>query len=438
MKRFTHCLDVRRLVVSSLCVMTLIFLQACLNSNGGADSCLFTLTNTNAPMANEVLAYARDTETGMLTMVGRFATGGFGNEGIGGLTQNSLAFSGRHLYAVNPGPQPEFASTANEGQGSITVFLVQDDCMLEQRGVVPSGGMLPASLALRNDLLYAANQGNVPFEREFLPASYSGFRILNDGTLTPIENSTVVLEPIEPEGNNPADLLFNADGTMLVGIRISANEIDTFSVDADGRLTNRQIFPTGGGPFGSAFSPTDPSLLLVSHVDEELNDPAVPELSRAPGLVSFRLETDGKLMPLDEVVVAIADDPNFVDPCWTAVTSDSHFIWTSSLIPRTLNLFAIGDNGELTRTSVFNPMDVDEETGAVLGSVDITVSPDDRFFYQLRAFDPDGEEELLARIDVHRLTGDSAINAGLELIQSVPQPADQRDTGSMGLVVMDL
>jgi hypothetical protein len=167
-----------------------------------------------------------------------------------------------------------------------------------------------------------------------------------------------------------------------------------------------------------------------------------PQTNLAPGLTSFRLDDEGDLTRIDSFTGP--GDPDVVDPCWTAITDDGEHIWTSSFIPRALNAFSIDGSGNVERLSVYNPEDVEEETGKILGSIDIALSPDQRFLYQLRAFDvdflldPDNAVFIVPQIHVLRVTGDYDVDGGLELVESIQLPDDQDDDGSMGLVVVDL
>lgn len=412
-----------------------IVMQAC--SSTSINSCVFTMSNPDPPNNNEVIALLRNTSDGTLSFVGRFSTGGFGNSDTGGVTQDALNYQGNYLYVVNPGVQPEFAGTANEGQGSLTSFRINEDCSLESLGLVASGGTVPGSIAIFNDLLYVANQGNVPFQPPCQPGSYSGFRIAAGGTLSPIEGSTITLDPEGPNGNSPADIVFSRDGTQLAASQVSGENINIFAVDANGLLQNQQTIAAGGGPLGIRFSPVDPFLLLSSFANEATNNPAEPTLNLAPGVGSFRV-TQGE-PPTFLNNFTDASDPDLVDPCWITIAANGKLLWSSSPIPRSLNLFSVGTNGELSLLSAFNPMDVGP-SGNILESLDITLSPDNAYLYQLRAgtLPPEDEpltEILAPRIDVHRITGNTAVNANLETIQQVTLPENLSDTGTMGIAV---
>src|ERR1041384_2592724 len=127
---------------------------------------------TNQPTGNAVMVFHRDA-SGALTPVGTFASGGNG-AGAGSdplQSQNPVVLNkdGSLLFAVNA------------GSNSITAFRVSGDT-LTSLGSVPSGGTLPVSITVHDNLLYVVNAGGVP--------NVSGFTVnANTGQLTPLADS---------------------------------------------------------------------------------------------------------------------------------------------------------------------------------------------------------------------------------------------------------
>ena len=110
-------------------------------------SFVYTITNPDGP--NAIAAYELNSETGELIFLGAYPTGG---RGTGGLidSQSPLVVNtaGTLLFAVNA------------GSNDISVMSISDGGSLELRDApVPSQGVEPASLALRDNLLYVANKG---------------------------------------------------------------------------------------------------------------------------------------------------------------------------------------------------------------------------------------------------------------------------------------
>ena len=150
----------------------------------------------------------------------------------------------------------------------ISVLRIRPDGSLArvQGSPVGSGGYEPVSVAVHGNLVYVANEGN---KTTGTGSNYTGFTLNAGGHLTPLANSTFPL----PSSANPGDVLFNSTGTSLIGVEVGTTDpgtflIDSFIVGRDGRLTPAPGSPFSAeapGPFGSEFSPTNPTRLYVSN-----------------------------------------------------------------------------------------------------------------------------------------------------------------------------
>lgn len=394
------------------CVLACVVLVGCSEDR---QSFVYVMTNPDGP--NSIDAFTRDRSSGRLTYFGRFQTGGTGDPTVGGFQQHALVSDDKSLYAVNP------------GSDSISAFAIQGDGSLRLLNTVPSGGRRPVSLALRNTLLYVANAGNVPAQESAF-ASYSGFRVRRDGSLESLANST---RQISDAGVVLSDVVFNAPGDVLIGIRMRGDAMDSFSVGSDGLLTNQRTTSRSGGPCGGLFSPAASQRLFVSLSDPESGGPP------APGVALYTVDRTGSV-----ALNGTFTDTALRDPCWMAITTDGIFLWTSAFTPRTITLFAVNGNGTLTFLSVWNPEDSqdnpqDPARPLVLGSTDIALDAEGEFLYQLRAFDVSGANApVVPRIEVLRRRGNRAMNAGLERVQRLDLPSDLETAGVMGLVIVNL
>ncbi|MFC0545152.1 lactonase family protein [Kutzneria chonburiensis] len=205
---------------------------------------LFVQTNNLA--GNQVLVCAID-DNGALELVSTLDTDGDGGA-HDGLTfdpldsQGSLVYDRRHrlLFAVNA--------------GSNTVSVLGGTGPHPHlRQVVPSGGVLPVSLAQHNDLLYVLNA--------HAGGSITGYRIAG-GRLHAVEDSTRSLEltPASGPGQNvvsPAQLVFSPDGSELVVATKAGGGglLDVFAIGADGRPSAEFTANSAGtpAPFGFGF-----------------------------------------------------------------------------------------------------------------------------------------------------------------------------------------
>jgi 6-phosphogluconolactonase len=298
--------------------------------------------NDNTTGTNTIGAFDRHADGTLTPEAGSpFAAGGAGT-GAGLASQGALQIT----------PDGRFLIAADAGSNQISVLRIKDNGSLGlvRGGVVSSGGVLPVSVAIHDDLVYVANSGNGG-------SNYTGFRLNLNGRLEPIAGSAVAL----PDGSQPGDVLFNGKGSKLAGTRVGTSLIDSFTVGDDGRLTAApgSPFPAQGlGPFGSEFRPTNPGQLFVSNAHN----------SAGTGTVSaFRDSADGTLS-------SIGSSP-FADlqtaPCWVEITHDGQFLFTVNTGSGTISRYSIAPGGALTLLGS-TPVGA---TGGV-GAVDARLSPD--------------------------------------------------------------
>ena len=303
--------------------------------------------NDNMPGENTIAGFDRHADGSLTPAPGSpFAAGGAG-------TGSGLASQG----AVQLSPDGRFVIAVDAGSNQISVLRIEPDGSLRlSRDAVASGGELPVSLAVHDDFVYVANAGPGA-------TNYSGFHLGPEGRLRPIPGATIAL----PSGSQPGDILFNQDGTRLVGTRVGSSEIDSFIVDSRGHLIAAagSPFPAQGlGPFGSEFRPTKSDQLFVSNAHN---------VGGGTGTVSaFRDRTDGTLE-------SIGSSP-FPDlqtaPCWVEISHDGRFLFTVNTASTTISRFAIARDGALTLLGS-TPVG---GTGPV-GAVDARLSPNGRWLF---------------------------------------------------------
>ena len=246
--------------------------------------------NDNTAGTNTIAAFDRHADGTLTPLPGSpFAAGGAGTgAGIGSQGALQITSDGKYLLAVDAG--------SNE----ISVLRIGPDGGLKPvgGGPVSSGGNEPVSIAVHDDLVYVANTGDGG-------SNYTGFTLNPGGHLRPLAGSTVSL----PDGTTPGDVLFNGDGTKLIGAEVGTSLIDSFTVGADGRLTAAPGSPfaaQGVGPFGSEFRPTDPSQLFVSNAHGGAGNGTVSAFSDGSRrdtdldrLVAVRRSPDGAVLGRD-------------------------------------------------------------------------------------------------------------------------------------------
>jgi 6-phosphogluconolactonase len=304
--------------------------------------------NDNTAGTNTIGGFNRHADGTLTPQAGSpFAAGGAGT-GAGLASQGALQIS----------PDGRFLIAADAGSSQISVLRVRRDGSLRlvRGGVVSSGGVLPVSVTIHDDLVYVANSGNGG-------SNYTGFRLGHDGRLEPIAGSAVAL----PDGSQPGDVLFNGNGTKLAGTRIGTSLIDSFTVGGDGRLTAAPGSPfaaQGLGPFGSEFRPTNPDQLFVSNAHN---------VGAGTGTISaFKDSANGTLTSIEGSPFADLQTA----PCWVEITHDGRFLFTVNTASGTISRYSIAPDGALTLLGS-TPVGA---TGGV-GAVDARLGPDGRILW---------------------------------------------------------
>jgi len=308
-----------------------------------AQPAVFVMTN-NAD-ANEVLAYERS-PNGTLLRSHRYETGGRGSGGtvdpLGSQGSLTLSDDGSYLFA------------ANAGSGSVSLFRVFGG-RLQLTDRTPSGGSEPNAIAQHGKLVYVLNTAG--------SSSVVGFRV-HDGKLTRIPDSQRFLSANFVES---ASLAFSGDGRYLVVTERATNNIDVFSVQADGRLSPITVNPgVGTGTFSVVFAPN--GAVLVS----ETGGPG-PNSST---ISSYSIVADGKLLPISAQVPTLG-----AANCWNVVTPDGRFVYASNAGTSSISGFEIGKSGTLTPI----PGTVVGVNPAGSANLDIAVSADGAYLYSLNA-----------------------------------------------------
>ena len=350
--------------------------------------------NDNTAGENTIAGFDRHADGSLTPMAGSpFDIGGAGG-GHGNASQGSLQLSadGRYLLAVDA------------GSNQISVLRIKPDGSLDQAqgSPVPSGGVNPVSIAVSGSLVYVANQGPGMDPGD---TNYTGFRLNSGGHLSPIAGSTVAL----PSNAVPGQLLFNLDGSRLVGTRIGTSAIDSFTVGPNGLLTaapgspfSAQSFtpPQGYGQLGSVFSPTNADQLFVSDAHTAAGGPA-------PGLVSsFTDNASGVLSPITPSPVA----NDGVASCWVEISADGAYLFVVNTGSKTVSSYAIAADGSIT----FLQSTPSSDLGA--GAEDVRLAPD-------------GSTLWVVQAGADAVTGFSVSGGSLTLLPTAAGPAGATPTG---------
>src|SRR5579864_9126605 len=298
----------------------------------GADVVGHVYVNDNTVGTNTIAGFDRHSDGSLTPMAGSpFAAGGAGTGTIVG-SQGALQQTrdGSFLLAVDA------------GSNQISALSIDSGGALHAVGSpVSSGGIEPISIAVHDNLVYVANEGDGT-----TGSNYTGFTLSPGGMLTPLAGSTFPL----PASAAPGDVLFNSTGTHLVGVRVGPaagpSFIDSFAVQADGLLSPAPGSPFAAqavGPFGSEFRPTNPSELYVSNAHGGNN---------AGSVSAYDVAADGVLDPINGSPFADKQTA----PCWVEITRDGKYLFTVNTAVPSISRYRILQNGALSLlgSTVFN------------------------------------------------------------------------------------
>ncbi len=307
------------------------------SGNGGGNGAVFLINNAAA--GNRVLAFSRSSN-GTLTDAGSYQTDGLGTgSGLG--SQGSVVIHQNRLLVCNAG--------SNE----ISVFDIQGSA-LTLTDKINSNGERPISVTANGNVIYVLNGGGT--------GNISGFTVSEDGQLSALPNST---RSLSTNASGPAQIQFNAAGTLLVVTEKATNSIDVYSVDANGYAGNAQVYPSvGDTPFGFAFRN---DLLLVT--DAYGGSPGLSAVS------SYNLSAGGNLSLITGPVTN-----GQTAACWLAVTNNGKYCYATNTGSNTISGFRISSLGEVT---LLNANGVTAITQAT--PTDIALSNNSKYVYNLNS-----------------------------------------------------
>jgi 6-phosphogluconolactonase len=337
---------------------------------------VYVMTNV---ASNAVVAYTRGAD-GSLSLVQTVMTGGdgFGGDGDPLGSQGSLILTnnGKWLLACNAGSNE--ISVLRAGPGGLSLV-----------DKVPSGGTMPVSLTVSDDVVYVLNAGGTP--------NITGFTLSNKGELTPIAGSTRTLTA-------PAyhQVGFDKTGKWLIVTEEPAT-IEVFSVD-DGIPALASVTSPSHGvvPFGFIFDSAD-HLLVVEVVGDGIIDGLPGAPPKTDGAVSsYRIMPNGKLQ-----VISPSKENDQTAACWI-VGNDRGDVFTTN--PGSPSISAYEDeNGTVS---------LEKKTAATQANLDAGISDNGRFLYGEHY----GISPALSGITTYRIeANDSLTYLGLTKLATIGQ-----------------
>ena len=318
---------------------------------------VYTMSNSSA--GNEVLVFDRGTR-GNLSQVGAFPTGGLGTDGsLGNQGGIVLDPSFRWLFVVNA------------GDGTFSSFQVLETG-LQLIDTEDSQGFSPVSLAVFGTLVYVLNAGD-PENPITDHDNISGFRLNDDGTLTPIPGST---KPLSQNITGPAQISFNKAGTVLVITEKATRVIGTYTVNTDGTPgtfnTRIAAVPT---PFGFSFG--DQDTVFISEANG----------GNAGVVASYRVNRDSGIVTGPPVGILNAENAT----CWVVISNDGDVGYATNTASATISTFRINFDGTMTPFSSRFSV----RTGS--GPIDLVLTRDGKNLYTLNSGDNEVQTFVINR-----------------------------------------
>jgi len=340
---------------------------------------------------NQVAMYLRDGD-GALTLVGYFATGGqgsgpslrFAGDGLGSAHSVQLSDDQKWLFVTNAGSNniSVFRVTLGGGHGP-EVFLRNGLQLtdIQSTGDGTPGHRFPNSVTQHGNLVYVMNSAD--------GGSITGFRLSGAGKLTPIPNSTRMLnanQTYPPDTlHNPAEVAFTPDGNQLV-VSIkdgpAAGLIPGVTPTGPGRVlvfgVNHNGTPSDGytqtnlsnhGPFGFSFDEAGNALFALF-----VGGQPAASLTAAAG--SFGIGATGALQPISPDV----SNGQF-DTCW--LENNGRYAYGANYTSGTISSYMIGPGGSLTLLQAV--AGTTQHGPNVRGStpLDLRVSKNGKFLYDI-------------------------------------------------------
>ncbi|KAI0565595.1 WD40/YVTN repeat-like containing protein [Gracilaria domingensis] len=298
-------------------------------------------------------------------------------------------------FSVIITPDYRFVLAVNAGSQSVSVFKVLRDFSLRLVHVQPVPGFGPNSIAVSGNLVYVASIEMDGTFDDLLSQTgvLSGFRLSATGKLFPILGSQRQLT------SRPAAIQISPDHRSLVVSNVLSSltafgtgileEIVVFSVANDGMLSMTPVARATSTELNNAEDRNLPNpigfeivrLLGVQYVivpevrDIVAADGMSPPLNQSASVSTWRLESDGRLFPVQlDVLVGSSLSSGQTASCWIEFSADLDNFWISNTGSDSLSAFSF-KKGISTL----------EEEVVATGSLptDLWRSRDGRFLYQL-------------------------------------------------------
>jgi 6-phosphogluconolactonase len=263
----------------------------------------------------------------------------------------------------------------NAGSNEVSAFSVGEHGALTFRSKAASGGVMPISVTIHDDLVYVLNAGGT--------GNIAGLRLGLDGTLTPIASSS---RGLSTGAAGPAEVSFDPTGAWLVVTEKATNKIDTWRVEASGLATGRVINSSAGAtPFGFTF--TSQGVLAVTE--------AFGGAVNGSATSSYTINSNGTLS-----VISASVPTTETAACWIVATNNGKFVYAT-------NAGSASVSGYSVRQGALALLDADGKTATTgAGPTDLAITQNSQTLYTLN-----GGAHTITAFSVSQSTGDLTVAA---------------------------
>lgn len=330
----------------------------------------YVYTLDNDVERNGVAVYRRQPNGALVPLPGSpYSTGGKGLSGGDIDEQGAIRVHGLYVLAVNP------------GSDTVAVLKKTSQGLLPVKGSpFSSGGSTPLSLAVHGDLVYVANQA-ATFAAPKSKPNVTGFRLLADGQLAALPNSTVAF----PEGQGPAQIEFAPHGQTLVATAgfqgDDTSRLYSFRVQPDGRLQ--------AGP-GSPAKP-DGATGTVGFSWNKNGDRVFASVFKGSAVIPFVV--DPSTAAIRQAGTPVGDDQRAA--CWTTLSPDGRTLYVGNFVSNSVSVYDVASDGQLTLLG-----SVPRRGATNKDTKDIEISRDGQYLYAIGS----GERQIsIFRVESNRL-----------------------------------
>ena len=312
---------------------------------------------SNSTAGNSILTFKND-GSGNPIFLGSTPAGGIG------VFDKTFALgpfdSDQNLIVNNDGT---LLFAVNSGSNTIAVFRITSKGLQPVEGSpFASGGSDPVSVGLKGDILAVVNKDQDPAQNANLVLpNYTTFRVLPNGQLTAVENSTVSVA----YNSSPSQALTASRGDFVFGADFFGGLLQSLRIDDDGRLHQNlpQALPnsvfadkTGGHqPLGMRTHPSLPILYVdVTPISE---------------VAVYRYDERGVL----SFVRTVADSG--AAPCWAIVNHPGTRLYATNTGDNSVSVYDLTDPLDPVEIQHFV---MDATTGAAFSTV---IDQSDEFIY---------------------------------------------------------